>query len=137
MYKKSITYKDYDGTIRTEDKWFHLKRTDLMEIAVGLPENITDEFSGEHADENKESIGRRIYHALGKAGVMKFIKDLILKSYGIRSRDGMSFEKSEEISYKFSQTLAFEQLYYDMVTDDEVLNEFFVMVIPKDEAAAE
>lgn len=133
MYKKPITYKDYDGTVKTKDEWFHLKRTDLMEIGAGLPDAITDEFENYQADENKENVGRQIYHALGKAGVMKFIKDLILKSYGIRSRDGMSFEKSEEISYKFSQTLAFEQLYYDMVTNDDVFNEFISKVIPKDE----
>lgn len=133
MYKKPITYKDYDGTMKTEEKWFHLKRTDLMEIAVNLPDDITDEFADDKANMNKEDIGRKIYNALGKAGVMKFIKDLILKSYGIRSRDGMSFEKSEEISYKFSQTLAFEQLYYDMVTNDDVFEEFVAKVIPRDE----
>lgn len=135
MYRKPITYKDYDGKVKTDDLWFHLKRTAFMEIAVGLPDNVTDEFEDYRAAENKDDIGHKIYNALGKAGVMKFIKDLILKSYGIRSRDGMRFEQSEEISYKFSQTLAFEQLYYDMVTDDDVLNEFFAMVIPKDETA--
>ena len=138
MYKKEITYKDYDGTVKTEDKWFHLKRTDVLEIAAGLPDAITDEIEDyqTNKNKNKDNIGHLIYDALGKAGVMKFIRDLILKSYGIRSRDGMSFEKSEEISYKFSQTLAFEQLYFDMVTNDDVFNEFVAKVIPRDDAAA-
>lgn len=130
MYKKTINFTDYDGTNTSKDCWFHLKRTDLMEIAVGLPEDLTEEFSADQVEEQKEDIGHRIYEALGKKGVMQFIKDLILKAYGIRSRDGKSFEKSEEISYKFSQSLAFEQLYYDMVTDDDVFVEFVNAVIP-------
>lgn len=134
MYKKTIEYKDYDGAQKTTDCWFHLKRTDVMELAVSLPEDITEEFADTNAKEHKEDVGRKIYETLGKAGVMKFVKDLILKSFGIRSRDGMSFEKSEEISYKFSQTLAFEQLYYDMVTNDDVFVEFIDKVIPKGEA---
>lgn len=133
MYKKTVEYKDYDGVQKVEDCWFHLKRTDLMEIAANLPEEITEEFAGVNANSNKDDIGHKIYEMLGRAGVMKFVKDLILKSFGIRSRDGKSFEKSEEISYKFSQTLAFEQLYFDMITKDEVLGEFLEMVIPKGE----
>lgn len=125
MHKMTIDYKDYDGSQRTKDCWFHLKQTELLEIAAEFPDDLTDELASEDVD-----IGHEIYEALGKKGVMKFIKDLILKSYGVRSRDGKFFEKSEEIAYKFSQTLAFEKLYYDMITNDDVFVSFVSAVLP-------
>jgi hypothetical protein len=127
MYKKTVEFKDYDGSEKTKDCWFHLKRTELLEIAMDLPEDVTDDIVNDNA---REEIGHKIYETLGKKGVMMFIKNLILKSYGIRARDGKSFEKSDEITYRFSQTLAFEQLYYDIITKDEVMVEFLNAVIP-------
>lgn len=130
MFKKTIEFKDYDGTDKTKDCWFHLKKTEILEIAMDLPEDLTDDIVDEEGNAIEEDIGHKIYDALGKKGVMKFIKDLILKSYGVRSRDGKTFEKSDEITYKFSQTLAFEKLYFDMITKDDVFVEFVNAVIP-------
>ena len=97
---------------------------------MDLPEDLTEDIVDEQGNAIEEDIGHKIYEALGKKGVMKFIKDLILKSYGVRSRDGKTFEKSDEITYKFSQTLAFEKLYFDMITKDDVFVEFVNAVIP-------
>ena len=130
MFKKTIEFKDYDGTDKTKDCWFHLKKTEILELAMDLPEDLTEDIVDEQGNAIEEDIGHKIYEALGKKGVMKFIKDLILKSYGIRSRDGKTFEKSDEITYKFSQTLAFEKLYFDMITKDDVFVEFVNAVIP-------
>lgn len=129
MFKKTINFEDYNGQKKTEEHYFHLKRTELMEIAVDLPEDLTDDL-GEQANNPSDDIGHKIYKALGKKGVMNFIKNLILKSYGVRSRDGERFEKSEEITYKFSQSPAFEQLYYDIITNDDAFVEFVNAIIP-------
>lgn len=130
MFKKEITFKDYNGTEQTKDFWFHLKKTEILELAAELPDYVTDNILDEEGNAVEQDIGHEIYEALGKKGVMKFIKSLILKAYGVRSRDGKTFEKSEELTYKFSQTLAFEQLYYDMITKDDVFVEFVNAAIP-------
>ena len=114
MFKKTIEFKDYDGTDKTKDCWFHLKKTEILEIAMDLPEDLTEDIVDEQGNAIEEDIGHKIYEALGKKGVMKFIKDLILKSYGVRSRDGKTFEK----------------LYFDMITQDDVFVEFVNAVIP-------
>lgn len=130
MFKKEITFKDYNGEEKTKDFWFHLKKTEILEIAAELPDYVTDNIIDEDGNAVEQDIGHEIYEALGKSGVMKFIKSIILKSYGVRSRDGKTFEKSDELTYKFSQTLAFEKLYYDMITKDDVFVEFVNAVIP-------
>lgn len=132
MFKKEITFKDYNGTEKTKDFWFHLKKTELLELAAELPDYVTDNIFDDDGNPIEPDIGHEIYEALGKKGVMKYIKSVILKAYGVRSRDGKTFEKSDELTYKFSQTLAFEQLYLDMITKDDALVEFLNAVIPND-----
>ena len=128
MLKKTITYTDFDGNTRTEDHYFNLTKTELTEIALGLPDGIDES----EITEANEKAAMTIIDKLGKDGVFKFIKELILKSYGIKSADGKRFQKSEEISKEFSETLAFDQFFMELMTDDVKAAEFVNSIIPKD-----
>ena len=37
MFKKTITYKDYNESERTEDFYFHLTRAELLEMEMTTP----------------------------------------------------------------------------------------------------
>ena len=130
MLKKKITYTDFNGNERTEDHYFNLTKTELTEIALGLPDGIDES----EITEANEQAAMTIIDKLGKDGVFKFIKELILKSYGIKSSDGKRFQKSEEISKEFSETLAFDQFFMELMTDDVKAAEFVNSIIPKDVA---
>ena len=128
--KKKITYTDFNGNERTEDHYFNLTKTELTEIALGLPDGMDES----EITEANEQAAMTIIDKLGKDGVFKFIKELILKSYGIKSSDGKRFQKSEEISKEFSETLAFDQFFMELMTDDVKAAEFVNSIIPKDVA---
>ena len=130
MVKKKITYTDFNGNERTEDHYFNLTKTELTEIALGLPDGMDES----EITEANEQAAMPIIDKLGKDGVFKFIKELILKSYGIKSSDGKRFKKSEEISKEFSETLAFDQFFMELMTDDVKAAEFVNSIIPKDVA---
>lgn len=130
MLKKKITYTDFNGNERTEDHYFNLTKTELTEIALGLPDGMDES----EITEANEQAAMTIIDKLGKDGVFKFIKELILKSYGIKSSDGKRFQKSEEISKEFSETLAFDQFFMELMTDDVKAAEFVNSIIPKDVA---
>ena len=130
MLKKKITYTDFNGNERTEDHYFNLTKTELTEIALGLPDGMDES----EITEANEQADMTIIDKLGKDGVFKFIKELILKSYGIKSSDGKRFQKSEEISKEFSETLAFDQFFMELMTDDVKAAEFVNSIIPKDVA---
>ena len=130
MLKKKITYTDFNGNERTEDHYFNLTKTELTEIALGLPDGMDES----EITEANEQAAMTIIDKLGKDGVFKFIKELILKSYGIKSSDGKRFQKSEEISKEFSETLAFDQFFTELMTDDVKAAEFVNSIIPKDVA---
>lgn len=129
MLKKTITYNDFDGNERVETHYFNLTKTELVEIAFNLPDGLTDEV-GTDASKVTEQAAMQLVEKLGKDGVFKFIKDLMLKSYGIKSPDGKRFEKSEEISKEFSQTLAFDAMFMEFMTNDVAAANFLNSIIP-------
>lgn len=136
MIKKTVNYEDFDGNKRTEDLYFNLTKFEATEFALDLPDDITNEVTKEGVDTtNMESVSR-IVQKLGGKGIIDFIRKLVLKSYGIKSEDGRRFEKSEKISTEFSQTMAFDNLMMELLTDDDEAAKFINGVIPADLANA-
>lgn len=130
MYKKTITYNDFNGNERTEDAYFNLTKTEMIEFALDLPDGVSDTVDKNSTDMDTDKAASKIANMLGKKGVFKFIKDLILKSYGIRKDDGRRFEKNDQIREEFSQTMAFEAIMDEFMSDDIAAANFVKAVIP-------
>ncbi len=79
MYKKTVTYKDFNDQMVTEDLYFNLNKDNLIKLLQDDP----DFPNRLKADFDRED---------GPA-VFAGIRILILKSYGIKSADGKSFAK--------------------------------------------
>ena len=108
MLKKTITYIDFDGNKRTEDLYFNMTRSELIEFSFGLPdlkENVSDKITKQEAEE----LGKKMVEKMGGEGMYKFVKDLIFKSFGVKSEDGRRFIKSEQLSTEFTQTMAYDE----------------------------
>ena len=123
MLKKTITYVDYDNVERTEDHYFNLSKVEIQEMefttAGGFAEMLT-----------------RIVGAMDMPAIYKTFKEIILKSYGVKSPDGKRFIKSEELSTAFSQTEAYVVLMEEITTDAKKAAEFINAIMPKAEAPA-
>lgn len=127
MLKKTITYTDYNGVERTEDKYFNLSKTEIMEMEMSTAGGFAEMVQG-------------IVKAQDGPAIMKIFKDIILKSYGEKSPDGKRFIKSKELSDEFSQTEAYSDLFMELCTDAEAAAAFINGIIPADvaeKAAAE
>ena len=136
MLKKTVNYEDFDGNQRTEDLYFNLTKLEATEFALDLPDEITDEVAKEGASAANMEAATRIVQKLGGKGIIDYIRKLVLKSYGIKSEDGKRFIKSEEISTEFSQTMAFDNLMMELLTDDNAASNFIAAIIPSDLAEA-
>ena len=136
MLKKTVNYEDFDGNKRTEDLYFNLTKLEATEFALDLPDEITDEVAKEGASAANMEAATRIVQKLGGKGIIDYIRKLVLKSYGIKSEDGKRFIKSEEISTEFSQTMAFDNLMMELLTDDNAASNFITAIIPSDLAEA-
>ena len=119
MIKKTITYKDYNQVERTEDFYFNLSKAEVMEMemstAGGMAETI-----------------QKIVDAKDAPAIIRVFKDLVLKSYGVKSDDGRRFIKSKELSDEFSQTEAYSQIFMELATDADEAAKFVNGIIPAD-----
>lgn len=136
MITRTIEYVDYDGNQRKEKHYFNLTQFEATEIAVEIPDDIVEDLESDAANpENRVTTARNLTEKLGKKGVMDFIKNIVLKSYGVKSPDGKRFVKSEQLTTEFSQTLAFSSFMMRLMTDDEEASRFINGVIPPELAA--
>lgn len=122
MIKKQITYTDYDGNERTESFWFALNQAELLEMNLekngGLSNMIT-----------------RITETNDYAELSRILKDLIRRSYGVKSDDGKRFVKSPAMTDEFMQTEAYSEMFTELVTDAGATSEFIQGIIPQKLAA--
>lgn len=132
MLKRTVEYYDYDDNKRTETLYFNLTQTELVEFAMDLPDGVSKTIGNDPNKIDQEKAAISVINALGQKGVVDFIKKLLLKSYGIKSEDGRRFQKSEEISKEFSETLAFDKIFMELMENDKAASDFVNAIIPKD-----
>lgn len=128
MIKKTINYTDYDGNARKETCYFNLSEFEATELGLELPEGIVDAASTNASNDNDE-IAVHLVERLGAKGIKDFVKDVVKKSYGVKSPDGKRFMKSEELFTEFSQTPAYSEFMMQLLTNDEAASEFINDVI--------
>lgn len=119
MFIKTITYKDYNGTERTETHLFDINEAEALDMEVGT--------EGGYSEMLKKLANEKRFPEL-----VKIFREFILKAYGVKSPDGRRFIKSEELSTEFSQTGAFVKLYTELATDSKAAAEFVNGVLSVD-----
>lgn len=117
MRVETIKYVDYEGKERCEDFYFNLNKAELAEMQLSG--------NGDMAKTLSEAIEKNDMPTL-----VKFLKTLVLKSYGVKSEDGRRFIKSEKLSEEFAQTEAYSELFYKLLSDGEYTTQFINQVIP-------
>lgn len=117
MLKKTMTYVDYNGVERTEDFYFNLTKAEVMEMEMGTSGGLAEMI-------------QRIVAAQDAPTIIKTFKDIVLKSYGVKSPDGRQFEKSEELTRAFAQTEAYSDLFMELATDADAGAKFVNGIMP-------
>lgn len=117
MLKKTITYTDYNGVERTEDFYFNLTKTEVIEMEYG----VTGGYS--------EMI-HKIIAAQDLPSLVKIFKELVLQAYGEKSPDGKRFIKNDEIRSAFAQTEAYSNLFMELATDADAAAKFIEGILP-------
>lgn len=114
MFKKEITYTDYNGVKRTENFYFNLSRPKLMSMS-----KLFTEFEQASKVNDNDTMA-------------KLFVEIILKAYGEKSEDGIHFRQNEQISNDFANTEAFNVLFTELTSDPNALQSFFRALIPND-----
>ena len=113
MFKHTIKYTDYNGQERSEQFYFNLSKAELMEMELSTQAGV-------------EEMIRVLIATNDNAKIVKVFKDLILKSYGIKSEDGRRFIKSDELRNQFEQSEAYSECFMQMVANEDNLQNKFI-----------
>ena len=110
MLTKTITYEDFDGNKVTETLQFNLTKTEAMEIAFALPDDVKKTVATGPNDVTEET-ARKILARMGDTKIFDFIK---------------TDENGTPLSIEFSQTMAYDAIITELMTSDETAAMNFV-----------
>lgn len=123
MYEKSIKFTDFFGNEKTEKRYFNLSEAEILDAQFDSQGDFALLIQGIANTKDQESLG-------------KLFKEIILKSYGEPSADGIYFNKSKEIRDRFENSALYNALYTELLFDADKASEFINKVIPVDKLQA-
>ena len=138
MLKKTITYTDYNGAQNSDICFFNLSKPELMEMErspIFELQELLKKIQNMEDPENELSYAERD-EVMKKIGYI--LRNLIALSYGQKSSDGKRFIKrtpsGESLGEQFIETVAYEELFMELVEDGNKLAAFVRGIIPPDYA---
>ncbi len=117
MLKKTITYEDFDGVQRTEDFYFNLTKSEIVEMENSVGGGLS-------------SLLQKIIAEGDQKRLIEYFKKLVIGAYGEKSADGRVFLKNDRIREEFACTAAYSEIFMELATDDKAAAEFVNGVIP-------
>ena len=123
MLKKTITYVDFLGNTRTEDKYFNFSKSELSDMQMSVDGGFDARLNKMLAADDK----RDVYNT--------FVK-IVLDAYGEVSDDGRYFIKKDEnghrLADKFRQSPAYDVLMDEICASEATIAEFCNAIMPKE-----
>lgn len=119
MYVKEMEYTDFNGVARKEKFYFNLTKAEILDMELGKTGGLTEYI-------------QKILAAQDTPAVMALFKQLLLKSYGVKSDDGRRFIKNDQVREDFEQTQAFSDLYMLLALNDDEASKFINAIVPED-----
>lgn len=125
MFKKTITYTDYNGVAKTEDHYFNLNKAELLTMNLGTSGGL---------EQKMDSIAK----TQDVPKMLEFFEELIKKSYGIRTPEGR-FVKKPEYFENFYYSEAYSEFITELLASENSRNaviEFMTGIVPEEMAKA-
>ena len=136
MIKKTIKFKDYNGTERSEDLYFHISKASVLTspdeiykeiVSIGLDlqersrflSDIETELDPQNPfDKNTQLVADSVRM------VARLLDRLVDLSYGKRSEDGLKFVKNEQVLTDFKNSAVYDSFVEQMIANQDEIIEF-------------
>jgi hypothetical protein len=117
MFKKTVTFQDFNGEKQTKDFYFHMSKAELLQLA---------------ADGNvmMERI-KRMTETKDASSMLKEVRELIWMSVGVRSEDGQRFVKDTAAKGQLFESPAYDELLMELATQADSCVDFIKNLIPE------
>lgn len=123
MLEKKISYIDLNGNEQTDTYLFNYTKREATKLFAKYDGDIMGYITKLiDAGQNGYSL------------IIDMIEDIILGAVGHKSPDGKAFVKSPEFRAQFEQTVAYAELFDELLTDENAMKEFASKVVPQNVA---
>lgn len=123
MFTRKINYVDLNGHNQSVIAHFHLFENEIVRLQVSFPGGLDGYLKALQEDPDPQKI-------------LFLFEELVKASYGRKSADGQSFEKSEEIVRQFTNHAAYNALFMELFSDPNKAAEFFNSLVPQEISGA-
>jgi hypothetical protein len=117
MFKKTVSFEDFNGVRQERDFYFHLSKAEFLAMAT-------------EANSMQERI-KRIVEAQDGRGILNELREIIKLAVGIRSEDGQRFIKDENAKSQLLDSPAFDELLMELATNANASVDFVTQLIPQ------
>lgn len=111
MFKQHIAYIDFNGVERKEDFYFHLSLPEVTRLEAEIGRPMNDHVNDLVANQDMKML-------------IDFLEKMILNSYGRKTADGKSFQKSKELKLEFEYSQAYAEFFEMLLTNPELAKKF-------------
>jgi hypothetical protein len=115
MFKKTITFEDFEGNQQSQDFYFHISKSEFMELAT-------------NGDDMKKRIERMIATS-DITAILNELRAFIKMSVGIRSEDGVRFLKTPEAQSYLLDSPAYDELLMELATNADASAAFINQLV--------
>jgi len=116
MFKKTITFEDFNGNKKTRDFYFHISKSEIAALGAGA--------------EGMMARIQRIIDAKDGLAIREEFIQIIKLACGIRTGDGERFIKTPEAQSTLLDSPALDVLLMEMFINENAATEFVRQLIP-------
>lgn len=117
MLKHTIDYVDFNGNNQSEEVYFNMTKSELVELYYSKDGGF-EAWIEEMTQNNRAS------------ELLPAFKNIVISSYGRKSADGKKFIKDPVEAEQFTYTAAFDELFFQIMSDAEFASKFINGVVP-------
>lgn len=117
MFRYVDVYNDFNGTERKETVYFDLNQSEIIGLEIDSEKGLSEYL-------------QEISDAKNAKEMMRFFTNILYKAYGEKSPDGRRFIKSKELSDAFTQTVIYQDIYTELLTNAEFAAKFINAIMP-------
>lgn len=121
MYRKLVTYDDFNGEEQTEELFFHLTKAEIIDLEVGTKKG----------EGSLSASLQRIIDTKNGEEMYRTFKHILEVSHGEKSDDGRHFVKNAETRERFLSSGAYSALIEEMLANTDFAIEFVLKILPR------
>lgn len=118
LTKIPVKYTDLDGVEREEVCCFNISKSELIKMRFSV-------------DGGMDVMLDKIIKSNDSTTMMRVFDQIFMAAYGEKSDDGKRFMKNDTIRENFANSVAYDIIFTDLISDEKKMADFVNSILPE------